>query len=133
MDRALELQEDFDYGAIHSYLITYEMSRQGAEGDPAARSRKHFERALQLGGGHLAGPLVSYAEAVSVQKQDAAEFSSLLNQALAINPDEKPEWRLSNLIMQRRARWLLLKTDELFLLPEKKENAGRMPEGGSGR
>jgi predicted anti-sigma-YlaC factor YlaD len=42
-----------------------------------------------------------------------------LNQALAINPDAKPEWRLANLVMQRRARWLLARTDELFLLTPK--------------
>jgi predicted anti-sigma-YlaC factor YlaD len=119
MDRALELQEDWDFGAVHSFLISYEMSRQGVEGDPAVRSRKHFERAMQLSAGQMAGPLVTYAESVSVQKQEVAEFRSLLNQALAVDPDARPEWRLANLIMQRRARWLLSKTDELFLLPEK--------------
>jgi len=39
----------------------------------------------------------------------------LLQQALAINPDVKPEWRLANLVMQRRAKWLLSRTDQLFL------------------
>ena len=34
-------------------------------------------------------------------------------------PGAKPEWRLVNLVMQRRARWLLSRTDELFLTPEK--------------
>ncbi|MCX6928927.1 MAG: TRAP transporter TatT component family protein, partial [Verrucomicrobia bacterium] len=33
MDRALALDEAFDYGAIHSYFITYEMSRSGGTGD----------------------------------------------------------------------------------------------------
>ena len=115
IERALELNEAFDHGAIHSFLITYEMSRSGASGDPAARARKHFERALELSGGQIAGPLVSYAEAVSVQRQDLAEFKSLLERALAIDPDARPEWRLSNLVMQRRARWLLSRTDDLFL------------------
>jgi predicted anti-sigma-YlaC factor YlaD len=55
------------------------------------------------------------AETVSVQKQDRAEFQSLLKQALAIDPDARPEWRLENLLMQRRARWLLGRTDELFV------------------
>jgi predicted anti-sigma-YlaC factor YlaD len=50
-----------------------------------------------------------------VQKQDLNEFKSLLNQALAINVDARPEWRLVNLVMQRRAKWLLTRTDELFL------------------
>jgi predicted anti-sigma-YlaC factor YlaD len=115
IDRALELDEAFDYGAIHTFLITYEMSRANGEGDPAVRARKHFERAVALSGGQQAAPYVALAEAVSVQKQDTKEFQSLLNRALAINPDAKPEWRLANLVMQRRAKWLLGRTDELFL------------------
>jgi predicted anti-sigma-YlaC factor YlaD len=117
IDRALELDEAFDYGAIHTFLITYEMGRQSGAGDPVARSRKHFERALELSGGQQAGPMVSLAEAVSVQRQDLAEFKSLLERALTIDPDAKPQWRLVNLIMQQRARWLLDHTDDLFLKP----------------
>jgi predicted anti-sigma-YlaC factor YlaD len=115
MERALALDEAFDCGAIHTYFITYEMGRSGGTGNPAARSRQHFERALALSGGQQAGPMVSFAEAVCVQKQDLKEFESLLKQALAINPDAKPEWRLANLVMQRRAKWLLSRTDQLFL------------------
>jgi predicted anti-sigma-YlaC factor YlaD len=115
MNRALALDEAFDYGALHTYFITYEMSRPGGTGDPAARSREHFERALALSGGQQAGPMVSFAEAVCVQKQDLKQFESLLQQALAVNPDARPEWRLVNLVMQRRAKWLLSRTEELFL------------------
>lgn len=117
VDRALELDESFDAGVIHAFLISYEMARRGAPGDPAARARQHFERAMELGGGGQAGPLVSLAEAVSVVKQDRAEFQALLQRALAIDPEARPEWRLANLVMQRRARWLLSRTDEL-ILPE---------------
>jgi predicted anti-sigma-YlaC factor YlaD len=115
MDRALALDEAFDNGAIHTYLITYEMSRPGGTGDSAARSREHFERALALTKGLEAGPMVSFAEAVCVQKQDLKQFEALLQQALTINLDVKPECRLVNLVMQRRAKWLLSRTDQLFL------------------
>ena len=121
MDRALALDEAFDDGAIHSFLITYEMSRPGGTGDPAARSRQHFDRALVLSQGLQAGPMVSFAEAVCVQKQDLEQFETLLHRALAINPDAKPEWRLVNLVMQRRAKWLLSRTDQLFLRPSPSE------------
>jgi len=70
---------------------------------------------VALSHGQLAGPYVSLAETVSVQKQDRAEFQSLLNHALTIDADVKPEWRLENLVMQRRARWLLARVDELFV------------------
>ncbi len=115
IDRALALDESFDDGAIHSFLITFEMSRPNDSANAEARARQHFQRAVQLSHGLQAGPYVSLAEAVCVQKQDLKEFESLLHQALAINPDTKPEFRLANLIMQRRAKWLLGRTDQLFL------------------
>lgn len=119
MDRALALNERYDAGAIHSFLITYEMSRQGGEGEPAARSKHHFDRAMELCRGGQAGPLVSYAEAVALPNQDKVAFQELLQRALAVNPSAKPEWQLANLVMQRRARWLLTRTDDLILTAEK--------------
>jgi predicted anti-sigma-YlaC factor YlaD len=115
IDRALVLDEAFDHGAIHSFLITYEMSRPTGTGDPEERARKHFQRALDLSGGRLCGPLVAFAEAVSVARQDKAEFEKLLHQALEIKPGATPEWQLANLVMQRRARWLLSRGDRLFV------------------
>ena len=117
IDRTLELNESYNSGAIHSFMIAFEMSRPEGRGDPESGARRHFDRAMALNGGQLAGPLVSLAESVAVKRQDLAEFKSLLNRALAINPDAKPEWRLENLIMQRRARWLLARSDDLFLTP----------------
>jgi predicted anti-sigma-YlaC factor YlaD len=115
IDRALELDETYDHGAIHAFLITYEMTRTGISGDPAGRSRHHFERAMALSDNAQAGPLLAYAEAVCVQQQDRVRFQSLLQQALAIDVNARPEFRLVNLVMQRRARWLLGRIDELFL------------------
>ncbi len=115
IDRALELDEAFDNGSIHAFLISYEPSRQGAKGDPYERSRLHFDRAVSLTGGRLAGPYVALAEAVSISREDRAEFETMLQRALEIDADAKPEWRLANLIMQRRARWLLSRVDQLFL------------------
>jgi hypothetical protein len=116
IDRALALDEDYDHGAIHGFLITYEMSRPGggSREESERRSRRHLERALELSRGQLASPLVSFAETVSVLKQDRAEFERLLERALAIDVAARPEWRLANLVMQRRARWLLARVDFLF-------------------
>jgi predicted anti-sigma-YlaC factor YlaD len=115
IDRALQVDESFDFGAIHSFLITYEMSRPGSAGDPAERSRRHFERTLVLTNRQSASPFVSFAEAVAVSAQNRAEFQKLLNEALSIDVDARPEWRLANLVIQRRARWLLLQSDQLFV------------------
>jgi predicted anti-sigma-YlaC factor YlaD len=96
-------------------LISYEMVRRTVSGDPAGRARQHFARVLELSNGGLAMPFVSLAESVSVEKQDKAEFESLLQKALAIQIEAMPEARLANTLAQRRARWLLGRVDELFL------------------
>ena len=115
IDRALQLQENYGDGAVHSFLINYEMARQGGKGPPEERSRRHFTRAVELSGGKQAAPYVSLAEAVSIKKQNKKEFEELLGKALAIDADAEPKVRLANLVMQRRARWLLGKKDELFV------------------
>jgi len=115
VEQALELDETFDSGAIHSFLIAYEMGRETAPGDPEQRARSHFNRAMELSGGQLCGPLVTLAESVSLPNQDREEFKNLLEQALKIDPDARPEWRLANLLMQRRARWLLNRMDKFFV------------------
>jgi predicted anti-sigma-YlaC factor YlaD len=114
IDRALALDEAFDAGAIHTFLISYEPLRAGAQGDAAERAQLHFERAVALSDGKLAAPYVALAEAVAVPQQDRARFEQLLEQALAVDVDARPQYRLANLIMQRRARWLLARTDELI-------------------
>jgi predicted anti-sigma-YlaC factor YlaD len=112
MARALALDEAFDAGALHAFMISFAMAGSGAKGMPAAR--EHFRRAVELSGGRQAGPYVSLAEAVAVPAQNRREFESLLAAALKIDPDAAPEWRLANTLMQRRAQWLLARADQLF-------------------
>ncbi len=113
--RALELDEAFDNGAIHAFMIALESSRTGNTPEEQEKVRHHFQKAVELSRGELAAPMVSMAEIVSVGNQDREEFTDLLNRTLAIDADATPEWRLSNLIMQRRAAWLLSRIDDLFL------------------
>jgi hypothetical protein len=43
----------------------------------------------------------------------------MLDKALAIDVDQKPGFRLVNLIMQKRARWLLSRMDKMDVIFEK--------------
>ena len=113
--RAFVLEESYDQGAIHVFLISYEMSQSGLRQGAVARAREHFQRALALSEGLQAAPYVALAEAVTIPEQNRPEYERLLQQALVIDVDVKPEWRLANLVMQRRARWLLAHTDNVFL------------------
>jgi hypothetical protein len=114
VQRAAALDIDWDAGALQSFLIGYEVSRPNAAPDAIARARRHFERAVELSGGQQAGPYVALAESVAVAQRDRRQFEALLRQALAVDVDRRPEWRLANLVMQRRARWLLSRVDQLL-------------------
>jgi len=120
IDRALTLDEQFKDGAIHGFLISYEQVRQGTAEAADVRSRKHFERAIVLSKGDLASPFVSFAEAVSIGEEDREMFQDLLHRALMVDPNLRPEWKLENLVMQRRAQWLLDRMDRLF--PDEPDN-----------
>ena len=110
--RALALDEDWNDGALHEFVVSYESARPG--GDLAA-AKVHFERALALNGGRRAGTYVGYAEGVARKQQDVKLFRSLIDKALKVDVDAHPDDRLVNVIMQRRARRLLARIDDLFL------------------
>ena len=120
MRRALELDEDFEDGVIHEFFITYEGGRSEAMGGSAERALEHFDRIVKLTRGQKASPYVSLAASVAVRRQDYTMFKDLLNKALAIDVDRTPEWRLANILAQEKARWLLDRSEELFL--DSKEN-----------
>ena len=127
IDRAAALDPDFNDGAIHAFLITYEPSRPGAGKNIEQRTRPHLDRAVELTNGQLAGPYVDYAESVSIASQNRVQFETMLRKALAVEPDDRPEWRLENLVMQRRARWLLSREDDLFLDAPPAESSAATP------
>jgi predicted anti-sigma-YlaC factor YlaD len=120
IDRALAVDADWDRGAIHSFLVTYEMARPDSTGnfdDRVAIARTHFDRAVALSQGKASGPFVSWAESVCVPKEDRACFEDMLQSAMKINPDDEPAIRLANVIIQRRAAWLLANVDRWILPP----------------
>jgi predicted anti-sigma-YlaC factor YlaD len=113
LDRAIALDEAWNQGALHEFAMTFDASRPGFADERAIE--RHYSRALELSGGRRAGVLVSYAEAVSVRRQDRAQFETLLRRALALDLDADPDSRLVNALAQRRARWLLARSEQLFV------------------
>lgn len=127
LSRTLALDETFDGGAPHEFMLSFAASRPGPAADPAAL-KKHYDRALTLSGGHRASLFVAWAEAVAVQRQDRAEFKAKLSAALATDPDGKEEnLKLANAVARRRARWLLDRADKLFLSDETDPAQGGTP------
>lgn len=113
IDKAMELDPEWSDGALYEFEIIWSAARRGSI--DYDRLRDYFERAELLTGGRRASLYLAYAEAVTIPKQQRAEFKALMDQALAVDPDVDPDNRLLNLIAQRRAQWLLDHIDELFL------------------
>ena len=127
IDRALALDEDWDRGAVHSFLVTYSMVRPDIAGDRDTIARRHYERAVELSQGRAAGPHLSWAESYCLPHEDRACFDQSLQAALAIDPDAEPATRLANTVMQRRAAWLLANADHWILPPLPDEGANEEP------
>jgi predicted anti-sigma-YlaC factor YlaD len=113
--RSLELDEGMDAGSIHEFFVTYYGSLPAVMGGSEVKAREHFKRAVEFSGGLKAGPYLSLASSVCVNKQDRQEFVSLLGQALAVDPGADPANRLVNLINQKKAAWMLDNIDRFFL------------------
>ncbi len=114
LERALELDEDYDNGSIHDLMFTYTLNRPDGGSSSLEVAKEHFDRAMDLSEGSRASLYVSYAESISIPNQNKEEFFNLLDQALAVDVNEIPNQRLANILAQERANWLKSRVDELF-------------------
>jgi len=114
LDRALQLDETWDQGALHEFAISFDPARP--EGTTPQKQKQHFERALQLAKGEKISPLVTYAQAVSGPAQNKREYEALLKQAASFDVEQPKarKHRLANVLGQRRARYLLAHEDDVF-------------------
>jgi len=113
LQRALELDESYDRGALHEIMVSLEPALPLPGGDE--RALQHYERVLELAGGCKASPHVSLATALYIDKQDRQRFEALLEQALAVDVAACPDDRLANEYARSQARFLLEHLDDLFL------------------
>ena len=125
LDRALELDESWDAGALHEFKIVLAGATPGTPDVPSIRS--HYARAVELSGGKSASVHLAYAEAVSVPLQNGPEFRELIQRALAVDPDANTENRLVNLLAHRRARWLGARADDLIIEDPTEKTEARQP------
>ena len=116
--RVLELDESFERGTAHEFFVSYEGSRPGGSIDKASQ---HYKKALKYSDGNRASLHVTFAEIVSVRRQNLQEFKRLLATAEAVDPDAAPEFRLVNSIAQDRARWLEARIPQLFVSLDEEE------------
>lgn len=112
-NKALELNEGWERGAIHEALIAFD-GMPALLGGSADRATRHFDRAVALSDGQSAFAYVTMASSVSLPARDRAGFERHLKAALAIDVNRDPSVRLANLLAQKRARFLLSRAGTLF-------------------
>lgn len=105
---------DYDHGSAHEILISIYGGLPTELGGNRERAREHFARAVELSQGKKTSPYLALATAVSVPEQNRDEFQTLLQTALQIELDVD-QFRLLNVLGQRRARWLLDHQEDFFL------------------
>jgi predicted anti-sigma-YlaC factor YlaD len=114
MQRALELDPDYDNGSIQEFFISYE-ARGAIMGGDVNKAIQYFKNAESRAAGKKLSPWLTYVESVSIPGQNKKEFDEYIQKILAFNLDSCPGNRLVNTIAQKRARYLLQKKDDLFL------------------
>ncbi|MFP4566506.1 MAG: TRAP transporter TatT component family protein [Spirochaetaceae bacterium] len=116
MHRAFELDPDYDDGAIHEFYIAYYAGLPEGLGGSREKAEHHFERAVELADGRKVSPYVALATSIAVPQQDIRRFADLMEQALAVDAEAYPRYRLINTIKQEEARFYLDNLDRFFVV-----------------
>lgn len=106
MERVVQLDDKYNYGAAHIALGAYHASSPmtGPE-----EGKKEFEKALQISGRKYLMAQFNYAIKYECLKGDKDAYVKLLNEVLDAG-DVLPEQRLSNTIAKRKAKRYLGKS-----------------------
>lgn len=113
LERALELDETYDHGAIHGYLGILNSLRPPALGGHPEVARAHFERAIELSEGHDLSIKVEYAKRYARLMFEQDLHDRLLNEVI-VAPVEWSGYTLINVLAQQEAEELLATSKEYF-------------------
>lgn len=111
--RVQELDENLRAGDREHYLAVLNTLRPPALGGQFEKGRAHYERAIDLTGGHDLSIKVDYARFYARTLYDRELHDRLLNEVLAADP-EHPRLTLLNTLARREARDLLESADDYF-------------------
>jgi hypothetical protein len=113
MQRALDLDETYDHGAIHTWLGILNALRPPALGGKPEVARAHFERALELSEGRNLSVKVEYARRYARLMYEQDLHDRLLREVLAA-PAEEDGFTLFNMLAKQDAEALLASSLEYF-------------------
>ncbi|MDR0639301.1 MAG: TRAP transporter TatT component family protein [Spirochaetaceae bacterium] len=115
LNHAYELAPDYNNGALDELLFRVYAALPAEMGGDKAKAKTYFERALEKTHGLSPGLFVTWAQSFSIPSQNYAEFRTMLERALAINPNRDKANALAHKISQKKARWLLDNAEHFFI------------------
>lgn len=143
--RALELDENYNQGAIHNLFISifanlpesliyrslesdndysvreafkaYYLTRGSLFGNMIVYDQAlfHFDLSVKISRGSSVTPFVAISS-LYINNQDIDSFKYILKKALEIDLNSNPDNMLQNIISQRKAEWLLDHIDDYFFI-----------------
>jgi len=113
LERALELDESYQRGALHGYLGILNALRPPALGGRPEVAKAHFERAIELSEGRDLSVKVEYAKRYARLVFDQDLHDRLLREVVAA-PADAQGYTLFNTLAKEEAKALLATSEEYF-------------------
>jgi len=114
MQRVLELDEGFFFGAAHLFFGSIYGSLPKMLGGDPEKAREHFDRCLKISGGKFLLAYVYLARYYAQPLLDEALFDKYLKIVLQAPTDILPGYQLLTAIARRKAQKWIVKKEELF-------------------
>lgn len=113
LETVLRIDETYNDGNAHVYLGILKTLRPPALGGKPDEAREHFERAIEISGGHNLGAKVALAENYARLLFDRELHDRVLREVITADA-RVSGLTLMNVIAQQRAQELLASADEYF-------------------
>ena len=114
INRVVELDEKYNNGAAHLVFGIYFAAQPRGAGQDLEKSKRHFDRAVELGGDGNLLPIVTFAEYYARATLDESLFANLLTKAVEMDIESRPDIRLLNEIALERANFLMENKEDFF-------------------
>lgn len=115
LEKACEIDESFNSGAVWSVLCTFYASAPASMGGGYDKAVGAYEKALVLSGDFNVSIHNTYAQVFCVPAQDGKAFDEAINRALSIDIEKYPEKTLENTIALKKTQWLIDNKDDLII------------------
>lgn len=113
MQRILEVDPKFYYGAADRYFGAYYSVLPSIAGKDVDKSRTHFEKSLELAPEYLPTKVVK-AQFLAVELDDEEMYKNLLNEVMSGEDTDNPDIAPENRAAKRQAKKMLDEIDEKF-------------------